>query len=215
MRLPRETSSPSVKVQPVERLHIGCGRSAIPGWVNVDQFPLPGVDRVLDVGEGLPFANVSFLYAEHFLEHLSLQEGLAFLRGCRRALAPAGVIRLSTPNLDWVMETHYRLRQWVSDQEALEDCLKMNRAFHGWGHQFLYNRQTLAVSLSAAGFARVSFHRYGESDLPELRGLERHETCEDEPDLPHVIIAQADGVAALDAPNPEPFQIYQRDLTLR
>src|SRR5262245_55537926 len=139
MRLPRESSAPSVRIERAERLHIGCGNSPIPGWVNVDQFPLAGVDRVLDVGEGLPFENVSFLYAEHFLEHLSLQEALAFLRGCRRVLAPSGVLRLSTPNLDWVMMTHYRIRDWTSDGEAVEDCLKTNRAFHGWGHQFLWN----------------------------------------------------------------------------
>lgn len=214
MRLLREASSPSVRIERAERLHIGCGKSPIPGWVNVDQFPLPGVDRVLDVGEGLPFENVSFLYAEHFLEHLSLQEALAFLRGCRRVLAHSGVLRVSTPNLDWVMMTHYRIGGWDSETQAVEDCLKMNRAFHGWGHQFLYNRQTLSLALTTAGFGSITFHRYGESDRPELVGLERHEPSADEPDLPHVIIAQATGVAPA-AGNPELFQIYHQDVTIR
>ena len=31
------------------RLHLGCGQSPIPGWVNIDVQQLPGVDRVLDV----------------------------------------------------------------------------------------------------------------------------------------------------------------------
>jgi len=215
MRFLSVDPSASSKVETVELLHICCGKSPIAGWVNVDQFPLPGVDRVLDVGEGLPFENVAFLYAEHFLEHLGLQEGLAFLRACRRVLAPSGVLRLSTPNLDWVMKTHYRIAHWSSDEEATEDCLKMNRAFHGWGHQFLYNRQTLTLALRVAGFERISFHAYAKSDRLELSGLEQHETWEDEPDLPHVIIAQASGIAALDAPNPEPFEIYHRDVTLR
>lgn len=215
MRFLRDAASSPVTIQRTERLHVGCGRSPIPGWLNVDQLPLPGVDRVLDVGEGLPFEDVSFLYAEHFLEHLSLQEGLAFLRGCRRVLSPSGVIRLSTPNLDWVMKTHYRLGQWSSEEEALVDCLKTNRAFHGWGHQFLYNRQTLTLALRTAGFERVSFHTYGESDRAELSGLEQHEKFVDTPDFPHVIIAQATGVAAGDPANPELFQIYHRDLTLR
>jgi len=203
------------KIERVERLHIGCGMSPIPGWVNVDQFALPGVDRVLDVGQGLPFEGVAFLYAEHFLEHLSLHEGLAFLRGCRRVLAPAGVLRLSTPNLDWVMQTHYHFGQWASDAEALEDCMQTNRAFRGWGHQFLYNPPTLALALRTAGFAEIQFHRYGESGRPELAGLERHETCPDEPAFPHVIIAEASGIGATGAANPEPFELYQRDLTLR
>ena len=56
------------------RLHIGCGQQAIPGWINIDNQGLPGVDQVLDVRRGLPFADVATIYAEHFLEHLSLED---------------------------------------------------------------------------------------------------------------------------------------------
>jgi hypothetical protein len=69
----------------------------------------------------------------------------------------------------------------------------MNRAFHGWGHRFLYNRQALVAALRAAGFLEIAMYRYGESDLPELAGLERHEKSGDTPELPHVLIAQASG----------------------
>src|SRR6266545_1385624 len=144
------------------RLHLGCGQSPIPGWLNIDVQHLPGVDRVLDVRRGLPFENVAAIYGEHFLEHLELEEGLACLVECRRALAPEGILRVSTPN-------------------------------HGWGHRFLYNRQALEAALSAAGFSKVTMHRYGESDVAELAGLERHEKSGDTAELPHVLIAQASG----------------------
>jgi predicted SAM-dependent methyltransferase len=183
------------------RLHVGCGQEAIPGWVNIDNKPLPGVDRVLDVTSGLPFENASTIYAEHFLEHLSLDQGLGFLAECRRALEDAGILRLSTPNLDWVYRTHYRVGQWKNDTEAVSDCLQVNRAFHGWGHQFLYNRNMLSAALEASGFRTVRFQRYGESDVAELRGLERHQTWEDTAELPHVIIAEATG---RQAPRPLP-----------
>ena len=181
---------------PPQRLHVGCGQEAIPGWINVDIRELPGVDQVVDVTRGLPFSDLEAIYAEHFLEHLSLEEGLAFLRECRRALAGSGVLRLSTPNLDWVYATHYRLGRWTTDREALTDCMQLNRAFRGWGHQFLYNARALEAALSAAGFSRVSYHRYGESDRPDLVRLERHETWQDSPELPHVLIAQASGTGA-------------------
>ncbi len=178
------------------RLHVGCGQEAISGWVNIDNKPLPGVDRVLDVTEGLPFENVRAIYAEHFLEHLPFDQGLAFLISCRGVLREDGVLRLSTPNLDWVYLTHYRVGQWTDDEQPLLDCFQMNRAFHGWGHQFLYNAPMLAATLRAAGFATIRFHRYGESGLAELAGLERHQTWEDTPELPHVIVAEAEGRAA-------------------
>lgn len=175
------------------RLHLGCGQSPIPGWLNVDVQALPGVDRVLDVRKGLPFENVASIYAEHFLEHLDVADGLACLAECRRVLAPDGILRISTPNLDWVLATHYRSGQWQVEEDAIGDCFQMNRAFHGWGHRFLYNRPALVAALRAAGFADVSMHRYGESDVPELAQLERHEKSGDSPELPHVLIAQASG----------------------
>jgi hypothetical protein len=51
------------------RLHIGRGQQAIPGWIKIDNKALPGVDRVLDVRQGLPFRGASAIYAEHFLEY--------------------------------------------------------------------------------------------------------------------------------------------------
>ena len=176
------------------RLHLGCGQSPIPGWINIDVQELPGVDRVIDVRNGLPFENVAAVYGEHFLEHLDLEDGLWCLVECRRVLAPDGVVRISTPNLDWVLATHYRMGGWPGgEQDAVIDCLRMNRAFHGWGHRFLYNRHTLTAALRAAGFAHVTMHSYGESDRADLQGLERHEKSEDTPELPHVLIAQASG----------------------
>ena len=196
MKLFRNTHASAISAG--VRLHVGCGTAAIPGWINIDQFPLPGVDRVLDVSEGLPYHEVAAIYAEHFLEHLSLHEGLAFLRGCRRSLARDGILRVSTPNLDWVVTTHYHSGAWSEEQQAANECMAMNRAFHGWGHQFLYNEAMLRTIVRWAGFGEVTFHRYGQSDVPELAGLERHEAWQDQPGLPHVLIAQARGHAPRD-----------------
>jgi len=201
MKLFNKAKPDSVSARP--RLHVGCGQEAIPGWINIDNQPLPGVDRVLDVRQGLPFQDVDAIYAEHFLEHLSLEDGLGFLRACRGALSLEGILRLSTPNLDWVYATHYRFGQNISDEDGLLDCLRLNRAFHGWGHQFLYNRPMLSAALKASGFEGVSFHRYGESGHETLRGLERHETWEDTEALPHVLIAEASGRSKKPAALPE------------
>jgi predicted SAM-dependent methyltransferase len=207
--MPLFRAKPRVPVGPV-RLHIGSGTESLPGWINIDNRQLPGVDRVLDVRQGLPFSDVTSIYAEHFLEHLSLDEGLAFLAECRRVLRPDGLLRLSTPNLDWVWATHYRLSE-QAPSAALHDCIQLNRAFRGWGHQFLYNREALVAALGDAGFARWDFCRYGQSAAPELSGLERHETWEDTSDLPHVLIVEASGRTASSPFSPEDRDAYRRD----
>jgi predicted SAM-dependent methyltransferase len=197
------------------KLHIGSGPLAIPGWTNVDVVALPGVDVVLDAREAWPFTGVALIFAEHFLEHLTLREGLEFLRQCRRVLAPDGVLRLSTPNLDWVWLTHYRPPHELSLEEQLIGCLEINRAFHGWGHQFLYNHRSLELALRAAGFASVEPQHYGESTREPLRNLERHERHQDVEGAPSVIVVEASGMAAPDDAFEARIAEYVRDFEAR
>jgi Uncharacterized protein conserved in bacteria len=177
------------------KLHIGSGPERLEGWVNIDLLPYPGVDRVLDVTRPIPERDVDFIFAEHFLEHLSLRDGIAFLRESRRCLNDDGVIRLSTPNLDWVVATQYQPGRWTGNEDAVRDCVNLNRGFRGWGHAFLYNEATMRRVLNDCGFARVIRCDYGESAQGPLRGLERHERSDDSPDLPHVLIIEASGRA--------------------
>lgn len=184
-------------------LHIGCGQVAIPGWVNIDNQPLPGVDQVLDVTEGLPYSGVSYIFAEHFIEHLSYSDAARFLEACRASLLPEGILRLSTPNLDWVWTTHYHRGAWRDASDEIGDCFNLNKAFRGWGHQFLYNMAALRSTLLAAGFAEIEVTSYGESRHERLRGLEKHETYIDDPDLPHVLVVEASGAGSREAPGLE------------
>ncbi|HLF56614.1 MAG TPA: hypothetical protein VI942_07200 [Thermoanaerobaculia bacterium] len=171
---------------------MGCGRSPLAGWINVDLQRLPGVDRKLDVRRGIPYHDLEAIYAEHFLEHLALGEAIGFLRECRRALAAGGTLRLSTPNLVWVWWTHdVRLLPEGADELRADRGLEANRAFYGWQHRFLWNRELLAEALAACGFERVRFVAYGESDDPALRGLEQHETWLETPGIPHVLVVEA------------------------
>lgn len=175
------------------KLHVGSGPVLLQGWINIDNQPYPGVDHVIDVTKGVPFEGLEFIFAEHFIEHLAYDDAMTFLRECRRALRDDGVLRLSTPNLDWVWLTQYHLGQWGDDSEAVRDCFWINKAFRGWGHQFLYNDQTLRACLHDAGFANVERCGYGESRHEALRGVEHHEKYYDVPELPHIIIIEASG----------------------
>lgn len=198
------------------KLHIGAGTAILEGWVNIDILPGPGIDHVLDVTRGLPFQDVGAIFAEHFLEHLELPAALRFLAECRRVLRPDGVLRLSTPNLDWVWLTHYRAPESMSGPEPLQACLEINRAFHGWGHRFLWNAPMLEGALRRAGFGIVAFRTYGESERDELRGLERHEASPDYGSHRHVVIAEAWGTGAPE--NSEALDLlmepYLRDLAV-
>lgn len=64
---------PKVRPDSEARLHLGCGRTALRGWVNIDMAAGPGVDLVVDLEKAsLPFADDSVveIYASHVLEHI-------------------------------------------------------------------------------------------------------------------------------------------------
>lgn len=198
-----------------KKLHVGCGDSRLEGWVNVDLAPYPAVDVVQDVTKALPFSDCSYIFAEHFIEHLSLDDAGRFLALCRSALSASGVVRLTTPNLDWVWSTQYHPTTWGDSQEAVGDCLRLNRSFYGWGHRFLYNWQALDLILRAAGFAQVVPCQRNHSTHSALRDLERHETYPDEPTLPHVLVAEAYGVSDIaDRPRLDSLGDYRRDTVM-
>ena len=157
--------------------------------MNIDRKNLPGVDVVADVTDGLNFSGVRAVYAEHFLEHLSIDQALRFLLQIHKVLAPEGLLRLSTPNLDWVWETRYRIP--ASREEKLLRAIAINRAFKAWGHQFLWNADLLKEALVCSGFDRIESQSYGQSRHDFLRGIESHEAYEDTPEFPHVIILEA------------------------
>lgn len=70
---------PAAVVAPL-RLNLGCGRSALPGWINIDQVALPGVDLVANLDgfarEGArPFPyddnTVDEFMMSHTIEHIT------------------------------------------------------------------------------------------------------------------------------------------------
>ena len=175
----------------VRRLHVGCGpHNLLPGWWNVDLRSFPGINAVMDVTKPWPYRNLDYVFGEHFLEHLEIDKSLKFLENAGKALRAGGRLRLSTPNLEWVVATHFHVGK-ATAEERLSETIAMNRAFYGWGHRFLYSREVLAHILDEMCLEDVSFHSYGESDDPELRNLERHGGFSVHEGIPSVVIVEA------------------------
>src|SRR5215831_11977164 len=84
------------------RLNIGCGRKVKREWINIDLSP--HADITLDLREPLPLPenSCSFIYSEHFLEHLDYPlHAEIFLKECYRVLEPGGVISIGVPDTEW------------------------------------------------------------------------------------------------------------------
>lgn len=180
----------SRSVDSLRRLNIGCGpHHALEDWWNVDIRAFDGVDEVMDVTEPWKVQGLEFIYAEHFLEHLTPRQAIKFFGEALKALEVGGAIRLSTPSLEWVLRTHFTF-----ESDPAKDRIQTfatNRAFHGWGHEFLYSRSTLEWLITGIGFSEVRFFDYGESDTSEFVGIESHGGLSRSGDYPSVWVVEA------------------------
>lgn len=178
--------------QGIRRVQVGCGPKHLrEDWWNVDIRSFKGIDEAMNAAKPWRWENLlDFVYCEHFLEHLDLTDALSFLYEAGQALKNEGRIRLSTPNLEWVLKTHYSFAPGDGSRQ-IQDTLNTNRAFHGWGHKFLYTQSLLEWILRSMNYADIRFFNYGESDTPALRGIELHGGWAIVSGSPSVLIVEA------------------------
>jgi predicted SAM-dependent methyltransferase len=159
-----------------ENLHLACGGHVLDGWANID---LQSKGDVIgwDLTDGLPLrsATIEFIYSEHFIEHLTLQQARALLAECHRVLRSDGILRLSTPSLAVLLEEYRagRTSAWCDlGWSPATPCQLINEGFRLWGHQFVYDAAELTRTLVEAGFRQVTQTAWHASATPALRELE-------------------------------------------
>lgn len=168
------------------KLHIGCGKNTLDGWINIDVFPAP---LALNVLWGLPFATGSarYIFVSHLLEHLFFPRDVKpFLAELRRVLAPGGVVRIVVPDIEQCIEAYVNNDEsffgnrretwpwWPENPTRLEDFL----AYAGAGaepaylfesHKYGYDFATLSRVLADAGFSAIERSSYMGSVHPALQ----------------------------------------------
>lgn len=156
-----------------EKLHLGCGDNFLAGWSNIDFNGWKGV-ITHDLTKPLPVEaeSVSFIFNEHFIEHITREEGVMFLTDCYRVLKPNGVLRVSTPNLATLVAQYLGDYKPEYAEFGATNCQYLNTGVRAWGHKFIYDFAELKLSLEAAGFQTIYETPWHESKYPELRNLE-------------------------------------------
>jgi predicted SAM-dependent methyltransferase len=158
-----------------EKLHLGCGDVNFSGWLNID-LDTSTADMNLDLTQPLPFANgsITHIFNEHFIEHVSRQEAVSFLIECRRVLSGNGVIRITTPNLRFLISSYLACNkdEWGELWQPDTKCALINEGMRSWGHQFIYDADELVRILTEAGFNSILFQGYRRSQDKELCELE-------------------------------------------
>lgn len=108
------------------RLHIGCGTTVKPGWVNIDKVAhVSGVVTDVDPS-ALPYPDgtVSEILAEHVFEHFNFSEEAAVWHELRRVLRRGGILRIEVPDFEWVCQ------KFLEAQDEWRDFYRVGHADH-------------------------------------------------------------------------------------
>ncbi|MHA1279612.1 MAG: class I SAM-dependent methyltransferase [Candidatus Helarchaeota archaeon] len=171
------------KTKDAMNLHIGCGEVYFDGWVNIDK-DSEKADKKHDARKRLPYKDnsVDFIYNEHFIEHITVEDAIKILIDFYRVLKPEGVLRIATPDLDYLIEKYispsWKNQDWIETygyQWIQTRAEMLNLCFREWGHQYLYNAEELERRLKQAGFEKIYRQKWNESKYTELANRETRE----------------------------------------
>ena len=140
----------------------------------------------MDAGKLFPLPDSCFdyVYSEHLFEHLTYPQAINMLKESYRVLKPGGVIRIATPDLRFLLGLYQEPEKPIH-QEYIEYSAKsgglpaspvyvINRFHTAWGHQIIYDKETLSDLLVRAGFKDVCSCEVGQSKHIALKGVENH-----------------------------------------
>lgn len=153
------------------KLHLGCGKRNIPGFINVDLINLPHIHHQRSVDNLKVFADncAGLIYASHVLEYFDREEAVSVLHDWKRVLAPGGVLRIAVPHFNQLIKVYQNKgdlktilgplygRIVIATQEG-EKILY---------HKTTYDFKSLKILLESVGFKEVqtynwknTIHRY-------------------------------------------------------
>lgn len=168
-------------------LNVGCGKDYKDGWINIDNNSDNNIEKLdlnWDLTNPLPFPDksVDFIFNEHFIEHLTVEEGQAAIKDLMRVLKSGGVMRIATPDLE--VTVHKYLNIPIDQDPALKkfglDFIKtkaerINIGFRWWGHKWVYDWDELERRLKEAGCNKIERVNLGKSKHAALDNLETRE----------------------------------------
>lgn len=125
----------------------------------------------------------SFVFSDNMIEHITLDMARTMLAETYRCLQPGGVTRIVTPDLrkhidmylagegvEGHIADHYRGMGLTVEHPI--DMVRIPIASFEHHLGYLYDFPTLEHELRKAGFSEVREVKLGESEYPELRGLD-------------------------------------------
>jgi SAM-dependent methyltransferase len=175
-------------------LRMGAGKHTDPDWLAVDYNPVLWNVAYVDARHKLPLPAMSFdaIVCEHMIEHINYQDGRHMIGEFFRVLRKGGVVRIATPDLDFVRRlltdgpisdelmayvrwSNANLGEAIEKLDPDNVTLTVNRLMnYGGDHKFVYDADTLVQALQEAGFKNAAKVSPGFSRYSAMQDVDRH-----------------------------------------
>ena len=144
------------------KLHLGCGKKHIPGFIHVDLEDHPHVNFRVPVNH-LDFAQsntVDLIYASHVLEHFGRHEIEQVLGEWFRVLRPGGILRVAVPDFAAVARRY----QETGELPELVGLVSGGQRNEYDFHKMVFDEKLLRERLMQAGFASVKRYDWRQTE---------------------------------------------------
>jgi predicted SAM-dependent methyltransferase len=145
-------------------LHLGCGPINHAGFINIDAVPAPHIHDVRQIDDLSLFKEdtVDLIYASHCLEHFGHRKVPEVLREWYRVLKTGGILRLSVPDFDLLLNIY---KDNGNDINAIIQLLMGGQDYEYNFHKVVFTKTSLASLLRSIGFIEIRTWEPGTSEL--------------------------------------------------
>ena len=139
------------------KLHLGCGKRYLPGYVHVDIDNFNHIDYQSTVDDLSMFKtnSVSEIYASHLLEYYDIYESLEVLKEWKRVLITGGELKVAVPdfqNLVKVYSSTKNISDVIGPIVGRWEVSKSQKIYH----KQIFDFKSLKSLLEKAGFQNIS-----------------------------------------------------------
>jgi predicted SAM-dependent methyltransferase len=149
------------------KLHLGCGKVHIPGFVNIDQYDNDSVNVVDDVKKLSKFQSnsVDLIYAAHVLEHFTRWEYKDVLRRWKELLKPIGILRIAVPDFEVISKYYIKTK----DINTIKGTLYGHQDYAGNYHHWCWDFDSLKFDLEEIGFKNVKRYNFKKTEHANIK----------------------------------------------
>lgn len=160
-------------------LHLGCGSVNHPQFINIDGLPGSHIHYVRPINDLSPWkdCSVDLIYACHCLEHFRYKEVPLVLSEWFRTLKPGGVLRLSVPDFDVLVDIYKNQNRNINN--IIGQLMGGQDYIYNY-HYTIFNQLSLEKLLKDAGFREVQKWQPGSDEYTTFDDFSTYEIVTDD-----------------------------------